>query len=248
MDKRPEWFGKLEWLKKLKQVIYPRKCILCGEILNKLELGGLCEKCTPYLLKDHICPKCGRPYHLGKERCLVCGRLDLTHIERIIALFPYKEVCRESVLRWKYKGIRQYAKEYARLFINEVGLLEKMQVDGLVPVPLAPNRLSKRGFNQALDLANEIYTLTGIPVYDCLERTKKTKPQSQCSREERLKNITGSIKFKHSTNYYPELKQVAIIDDIYTTGATIRECIKVIKENLRLKNDNVYVIIVCIGK
>ncbi|WP_054739646.1 ComF family protein [Cellulosilyticum ruminicola] len=238
----------LQWFHKLKQIIYPRKCTLCNTILDQLEVDCLCGKCSHYLLKEHTCPKCGRPYHLGKERCLVCEQLELKHIERIIALFPYKEVCRESVLRWKYKGIRQYARSYASLFINEIGLLDKIQVDGLIPVPLAPNRLRKRGFNQALDLANEMSILTGIPVYDCLERTKKTKPQSQCSREERLKNIIGSIKIKKNKIFYPELKQVAIIDDIYTTGATIKECVRVIRESLRLKNDNVYVIVVCIGK
>lgn len=241
-------YKQLEWLSKLKQIIYPRRCTLCRTILDGKETSCLCEKCSHYILKEHTCPKCGRPYNMGKERCLFCEKLDLPHIERIIALFPYKDVCREAVLRWKYKGIRKYAKSYAELFINEADLLKKMQVDALIPVPLAPNRLRKRGFNQALDLANEIGNLTGIPVYDCLKRIKNTKPQSQCSREERLKNIVGSIALKRETTHYPELKQVAIIDDIYTTGATIKECIKVVRENLRLRNDNIYLIIVCIGE
>lgn len=241
-------YKQLERLSKLKQIIYPRKCTLCRTILDEKATGYLCEKCSHYILKEHICPKCGRPYNMGEERCLFCEKLDLTHIERIIALFPYKDICRESVLRWKYKGIRKYAKSYADLFINEVDLLKKIQVDALIPVPLAPNRLRKRGFNQALDLANEIGNLTGIPVYDCLKRIKNTKPQSQCSREERLRNIVGSVVLKRDTTSYPELRQVAIIDDIYTTGATVKECIKVVRENLRLRNDNVYLLIVCIGE
>lgn len=231
----------------VKRLIYPRKCTLCRTILDEKETSCLCEQCEAYVLREHVCPKCGRPYGVGEDRCLFCEKLDLRYIERIIALFPYKEVCREAVLRWKYKGIRKYAKSYAQLFINEVEVLKKINVDALIPVPLAPSRLKKRGFNQALDLANEIGNLTGIPVYDCLKRIKNTKPQSQCSREERLKNIVGSIALKGETTSYPELKQVAIIDDIYTTGATIRECIRVVRESLRLKNENVVLLIVCIG-
>lgn len=231
----------------VKRLIYPRKCTLCRAILDERETNCLCEKCSHYILKEHLCPKCGRPYNMGEERCLFCEKLDLRHIERIIALFPYKDICREAVLRWKYKGIRKYAKGYAQLFINEVEILKQINVDALIPVPLAPSRLRRRGFNQALDLANEIGNLSGIPVYDCLKRTKNTKPQSQCSREERLKNITGTIALKGETMSYPQLKQIAIIDDIYTTGATIRECIRVLRESLRLRNEEVILLVVCIG-
>lgn len=241
-------YEEAEYFTKLKQIVYPRKCTLCRAILDEKEMSCLCERCSHYVLKEHICPKCGRPYDMGKERCLFCEKLDLSHIERIIALFPYKDICRDAVLRWKYKGIRKYARSYAELFINEVELLKKINVDALIPVPLAPNRLRKRGFNQALDLANEIGKLTGIPVYDCLKRVKNTVPQSQCSREERLRNIIGSVALKGDTMMYPELKQIALVDDIYTTGATVKECIKIIREKLRLKNENVYLLIVCIGE
>nr|WP_302599100.1 ComF family protein [uncultured Cellulosilyticum sp.] len=240
-------YKQFEVINKLKELIYPRKCPLCRTILDEKETGVLCEKCEAYVLKEHICLRCGRPYDMGQERCLFCENLELPYIERIIALFPYKEVCREAVLRWKYKGIRKYGKSFASLFVHDIEILEKISVDALIPVPLAPTRLKKRGFNQSLDLANEISNLSGIPVYDCLKRMKNTKPQSQCSREERLKNIVGSIVLKGATMDYPELKQVAIIDDIYTTGATVRECIRVVQKNLRLKNTNIILLIVCIG-
>ena len=231
----------------IKSLIYPPKCVLCGKVLEDKELDNLCEKCKYYVLNQQTCQKCGRPYNMGKERCLFCENEDLSYIERIIALFPYKEVCRESVLRWKYKGLRKYAKLYAKLFVYDLKILDKISIDGLIPVPIAPSRLKKRGFNQALDLANEISNLTGITVYDCLERQKNTKPQSQCNRSERLKNIIGTINLKGEASDYPELKQIAIIDDIYTTGATVKECIKVVRKNLRLKNENIYLLIVCIG-
>ncbi len=240
-----KWVNSVwKWIKKM---VYPPKCTLCRCVLEDEEQETLCQQCSHYILREHICPRCGRPYEMGKERCLFCEKLELPSIERMIALFPYKDVCREAVLRWKYSGIRKYGASFAKLFMYELEILEQMRVDALIPVPLAPNRLKKRGFNQALDLANELSNLSGIPVYDCLKRMKNTKPQSQCSREERVMNIVGSVAFKGKTMDYPELRQVAIIDDIYTTGATIRECIKIVQKNLRLKNANVIVLIVCVG-
>lgn len=231
----------------IKKLIYPPKCHICGCILKREEPEAICSKCSEYVLREHTCIRCGRPYNMGKATCLFCEKEELPNIERIIALFPYKDVCREAVLRWKYKGIRKYAETYAKLFIYDLDILNKMNIDGIIPVPLAPNRLKKRGFNQALDLAHEIGNLTGIPVYDCLERIKNTKPQSQCDKKERLKNIVGTVRLKGDTTDYPELRQVVIIDDIYTTGATIRECLGVITKSLRVKNKSSYVLVVCIG-
>lgn len=230
----------------LKDIFYPNKCMLCRDILDKNQLGLLCDKCYPKVLRNHLCIKCGRPYHLGKEDCLFCKKEKLRSINRIIALFPYKERCREAVLRWKYRGIRKYAIGYADLFVNDLCIIEKLKVDALIPVPLSPHREQKRGFNQSLDLAEEINKLTDIPVYDLLMREKDTKPQSKCSKEERRTNIKGSISLKRQ-ECYPLLKRIAIIDDIYTTGATIEECIKVIRQELSIRNEEVYLLVVCIG-
>lgn len=198
------------------------------------------------MLRNHLCPKCGRPYHTGNATCIYCKQEEMKGIEQMIALFPYTDCCRKAVLRWKYKGIRKYARGYADLFVNDLCVLEKLQIDGLVPVPLAPNRQRKRGFNQSLDLAKEISKLTSIPVYDCLVRNKNTKPQSECTKKERSQNIKGSIELKKA-DVFPELRQIAIIDDIYTTGATVKECIKVIRQEIRIKNEKIYLLIVCIG-
>lgn len=232
--------------KAIKSWIYPSKCMLCRQILEAETEGHLCEKCYTKVLRNHLCQKCGRPYGLGESSCTFCKKEELGEIEQIVALFPYKDYFRQAVLRWKYKGIRKYAKGYADLFVNDLCFTEKFQVDALVPVPLAPSRERMRGFNQSLDLAHEISKLTGIPVHDLLTRKKDTKPQSKCTREERLSNIKGCIQIKNVKDL-PELKRIAIIDDIYTTGATIKDCIRAIREELPIKNEQIYLLIVCIG-
>lgn len=232
-----------EWLK---NCFYPNKCLLCRTILPKQIEGCLCAKCYHEVMRFHLCPRCGRPYDTGAENCLFCERDELSNIERLRAIFPYKEKCRKAVLRWKYRGIRKYARHYADLIVNDLCMFDELEIDALIPVPIAPNRARKRGFNQALDLAHELSSLTQIPVYDCLKRIKETKPQSKCSRKERQTNILDCIGLNPDIDV-PELKKVAIIDDIYTTGATIKECIKVLQKELRIKSDMFFVIVVCIG-
>ena len=232
----------------LKQLIYPSKCVVCQTILDDHTSGFVCDKCFSFVLRHNLCPRCGRPYYIGGESCSYCKEEEMGEYARIRALFPYEGVFRKSVLRWKYRGIRKYAKGYADLFVNDLCIIEKLGIEALVPVPLSLSRLRKRGFNQALDLAKEISALTGVKVYDILTRIKETKPQSQCNKKERLNNIKGSIKVKsNEKNHLEGIQRIAVLDDIYTTGATMRACIQAIKEQNEFSNVQIYVLIVCMG-
>ena len=230
----------------LKNLIYPNKCIVCRDFINSEMVQVLCDKCFSHLLKEHLCKRCGRSYKIGESGCLCCKEEENPPIEQIIGLFSYSEEYRESVLRWKYRGIRKYAKGYADLFVNELAVPLSLGFDGFIPVPLAPSRARKRGFNQAKDLAQSMSHLTQIPVYDCLIRTRDTKPQAECNKEERSKNVKGSIAMNTKQNL-PVLKKVAIIDDIYTTGSTVKECIKILKQEYAMKDTQFYLLVVCIG-
>ncbi len=220
--------------------------MICQVILDDRVVGHLCDKCYSFVFRHNLCPRCGRPYHIGGDGCAYCEKEEMDSDMRIIALFPYEDAFRQAVLRWKYNGLRKYAKGYADLFVNDLCMIDKLQIDALIPVPLSGSRLKKRGFNQALDLAREISKLTGIRVYDVLTRVKETKPQSKCSKQERRGNIKGSIEVKSDINF-SEVNHIAILDDIYTTGATVKECIHAIKRQNIIENKKIYVLIVCIG-
>ena len=116
----------------------------------------------------------------------------------------------------------------------------------LVPIPLAPSRMKKRGFNQALDLALEISRLSGIPVVDCLRRCKDTKPQAQCDKKEREKNVYKSMIFTKPS--LKEVNDIILIDDIYTTGSTIKECIRVLRRERTSCNASIYVVVIGKGE
>jgi ComF family protein len=107
--------------------------------------------------------------------------------------------------------------------VNVTGLL-----DMVLPVPLHTRRLRERGFNQALLLAQGISERFAIPlVFDSLERTKFTRPQVELVGRDRMKNVSGAFALR-----YPHVvhgKRVLLIDDVFTTGATMNECSRVLK-------------------
>lgn len=230
----------------LKELIYPNKCMLCQVLLEVGVQGQLCNQCYKSVLRHNLCSKCGRPYNIGAAACVYCTKEEPAAAAQIVALFPYEGTFRKAVFRWKYKGLRKYAKGYADLFVNDLWIIDKLKIDALVPVPIAKARFRKRGFNQALDLSCEISKLTEVKVYDILTRTRETKAQSKCSKKERLHNIKGSIKVKEEVTAVT-LNHIAIIDDIYTTGATVKACIQAINRHKIIENAKIYVLTVCIG-
>lgn len=241
----------MDRLKQAFRLIFPNKCIICRKIIeNEIE--------------DYLCDKCYTSFHrlqtdllVDKEKEFITHKqpseeLDLGYMEdyktgriaQVISLFPYRDEYRKSVLRWKYGGIRKYAKAYADLFVNDFNALERYDIEAIIPVPLAPSRKRKRGFNQALDLAAELGKLSGVPVYDCLIRNRNTKPQSKCTKEERSKNMKNVVEIKTDIQL-PCVKRVAIIDDIYTTGATAKACITALQKLKQFRDTAFFLFIVC---
>lgn len=218
----------------LKALLYPPKCIVCGEILDipleEAQHTYFCHICIRGILEEPQEFYCEED---KKLRSLI-----------VKGVFPNIEHYQKSVLRWKYGGIRKYAKGYGQaMSLMDVPWEE---LDALIPVPISKKRYKKRGFNQALDLAQELTFYTKVPTYDLLERVRDTKPQSACTKEERKDNIRGSIGInrKNDSDFPSNLKNIAIIDDIYTTGSTVGECIKVLKAETQGTIEKIYVLVV----
>lgn len=271
-------------IKYMLKIVYPPKCILCKRILDATEDEYLCRLCydkfrgeKKHLIKeDSILQEVGCQARLRGQRNDEPSYFEEleTRVPQCVALLPYTSEYRSAILSWKYRGIRKYAKAFAKLFVEEQKVFKDVKVDALIPVPLAPTRLRKRGFNQALDLALEVGKLSHIPVWDYLERSRDTKPQAECKREERSSNIRGSIRVKEkvlkqlgeqrvedgvtpeeleqvlegrvSTKDNETVNHIVIVDDIYTTGSTVKECIKVLKK-IYIFKDVIFDIIV-VGK
>lgn len=101
--------------------------------------------------------------------------------------------------------------------------------DAMIAVPMHPSRERERGFNQASELCKHLSRLTHIPVESVLLRTRPTKVQAGLSSRERRLNLTGA--FKVSQKERVKGRSLLLIDDVFTTGATVNECAKILKES-----------------
>jgi competence protein ComFC len=216
------WFTRgLEWL-------YPPKCLLCGELLplEKAE-RELCTRCKEEMpwITQLICVQCGRPLLSGEEmRCERC-RQSAFVFDRAISVFIYEEI-HQSIKRFKFRECKHDAVGLGKIMANYLktfyaDLLE--ETDYLIAVPMHHKKQQKRGFNQSILLAKEIEKHTGIPcVEDCLVRTRNTVPQSKLTPTQRRVNIQNAFLLKDKEKL--QEKNIVLVDDIFTTGATVNEC------------------------
>ena len=156
----------------------------------------------------------------------------------------YAEPVKSGILEFKYAGKRNKAAFFARELVKRRGR-EIMEVspEVLIPVPIHKSRMKKRGYNQALLLAKELSRYTGIPVDDnILKRVTKTLPQKKLGNAERQNNIKSAF---ISTSKIVKYKKVMLVDDIYTSGATIEACTGVLMQK---GVSEVYYTSICIGR
>lgn len=209
-------------------LVYPRRCPVCDRPVAPA--GALvCPACEPMLQRvlAPVCRRCGKPLRAGASAspslCRDCCRMPHAY-DRGGAVFTYRSAA-GGLFRFKYGGRREYSAYYGRAMARK--LAEDYPAgtfDFLVPVPLSAKRLQKRGYNQALLLAREISGRTGIPVReDLLRREEDTRPMKNMGPLERQNNLKKAF---HVYGNDVELSTILLIDDIYTTGATIDACAK----------------------
>ncbi len=233
---------------KVIDIIYPPACPICGKALAVA--GGVrrrvcagCEKKLVYIGALR-CLKCGKELDdAQKQYCYDCGRIEHTYTQGT-AVFAYTEGIKQSIYRYKYKGRREYAVWYAEQIAKKCGAqIAIWRPDVIIPVPLHRNKLRKRGYNQAELLAVEIGKNTGIPVdADYLLRGKNTAPMKALSENERTKNLEKAFLIKKNGVKY---NKVMLVDDIYTTGATVDACATELKA---AGSEQVYCVSLCIGR
>lgn len=197
----------------LYKLIFPENCVFCGRP-TKLHSAEprRCEKCAenmPYLNNlsglDH------------EEPGIIRG----------VSVFRYDAV-KASVFRFKYDGYRSDGEalaEYMARYVIDNALMDILEADILVPVPLWKRKEEKRGFNQSAVIAGTASRLMNVPHIDgLLVRTRETAAQKGLDRDRRRENLRGAFQFNE--NYDINGMSVVLIDDIYTTGSTIYECAK----------------------
>ena len=156
----------------LLDMLYPKKCPLCHEVLKdrkQLLCGKCAEKLHPF--SGALCMKCGKPVKLEEEYCPVC-RVNGHYFTEGRSIFPYGEVWRQSLVRFKYYGCREYGDFYAKaMSIYGKKCLERWKPQLIVPVPLHPAKKRMRGFNQSAYLAEKL-SITESEVQKILDESE----------------------------------------------------------------------------
>ncbi len=197
-------------------------CLLCGADSHAGLCCAACDADLPRLTEAH-CPVCALPTSAGE----ICGQC-LQHpppFEHTVAAFRYEFPLDKLVQALKFRE--------RLVLVNYLGDAVAKQVhskpDRLVALPLHPARLRERGFNQSLLLARRISRRLDIPLLaDACERVRNTPPQSLLPWKERDKNMRQAFVCKPEADVRG--KHVAIVDDVMTTGASIGELARALKQ------------------
>lgn len=211
--------------------VFPRVCPCCEKTTDKNKI--FCDNCFSKItfIQGTICHRCGRKLSLlpstEKILCTKCLKKRPSY-DMARAVFQYSSYSKNSILKFKYGGKIEYAHFFANL-MEQAGKDLFKETDLIMPVPMHWKRKLLRGYNQAGILAHLLSKKTNIP-YDekTLIRFKHTQKQENKTLEERNKNVKNAFfvtkpeKIKNKT--------VLLIDDVFTTGATVNNCAKTLKK------------------
>ncbi|MBA7677827.1 hypothetical protein ES703_86091 [subsurface metagenome] len=172
-----------------------------------------------------LCPRCGRPQPSG-ILCSSCVGWQ-AEIDGIRSPFRFDGVMRQSIHQLKYRNLRALAQPLVKL-LQDYLVTNPVPGEVLVPVPLHHKRLKERGYNQSRLLARELGKLINLPVVDdCLIRQRHASPQARASTvDERRSNVDGAFTCR---DHRLRDKQVLLIDDVSTSGATLDACAVALK-------------------
>lgn len=216
----------MKWISDLIDLIFPRHCHVCGEVLSRQE-QDICVNCLYKL------PKIEK-IHLDEIEKTFWGRCDV--VSALSYMYYRKESPYNRLLhRMKYDNHPEIGLRLATMATESImpsGFFEG--IDAIVPLPLSKRKQRQRGYNQCDYIAEGVSLKTGIPVIkDCIVRTKANETQTHKSRDERWKNVEGI--FYLTKPEALEGKHILLIDDILTTGATLTNCAIAIQQGCNCK-------------
>ncbi len=139
-------------------------------------------------------------------------------------MWPHQDGWQQAILDFKFRNMPWLAEALAA----ELAPMLPDDYDVLVPVPLHPKRLRERGYNQSELLARALSEQIGIPWKNSLRRIRHTPHQTGMSREQRLQNLNGAFDLKRGGDVVD--RRILLVDDVFTTGTTLRQCAKVLHQ------------------
>ncbi len=215
-------------------LVYPHNCLICKKYFPGTNSSdSLCPECLNGIEPNRppFCAKCSRflSDDISQKLCREC-RHNQYYFDRAWAAIIYNKTAQQLIHLFKYQNKTVLRKTFAKLILNfsKNYSLNISQYDLLVPVPLHPTRQRERGFNQSELLCQILSKEFQVPVsLHNLRRKRYSSKQALLSKKERWTNIRSAFTIGNPENFYH--KNVIIVDDLFTTGATASEAAGVLK-------------------
>ena len=203
-------------------LIFPRRCVACNR--SGAFICGECESKLP-IIGAPRCHRCGNP---GPNPCLcIAEATRVWPLDGMRSVFEFESPVREAVLAFKYSNLRSVGSVLSG-YVGEMLTKDGLEFDVLAPVPLHKRRLRQRGYNQAEIIAQHLGERLGVKVDErLLNRVTYAGPQARASTaDERRTNVARA--FQCDAGKLEDVR-VAVVDDVTTTGATLRACAAALK-------------------
>lgn len=210
-------------------IVLPPRCAMTGQVVDRPGVIAPEAWSSLRFITDPCCATCGYPFdfdgYSGDTQCAACLRRAPPYASARAALV-YDEASRGMILKFKHGDATHQANGFA-LWMARAGGERLRAADVLVPVPLHPWRLLRRRYNQAAILAQALARQAGKPcVPDALLRRRATVAQGHKGYRERHRNVRGAFAVNPRRAVSVAGRSVVLVDDVYTSGATVKECAK----------------------
>lgn len=203
-------------------LLFPKRCVSCGR------LGSyICANCVSQIefIEKPVCPICQRQAVGGKTHPGCSGRYRLNGL---VVVCRYQGPVKRAIAKVKYQWVYDIEKVLVNLIIDNLWRFDLPKDLILVPVPLHAKRKRWRGFNQSEILAKSLAKTFNVPFFDTMIRIIETATQVGLKRDKRKENVKGAFFLKAGVDL--RQKNILLVDDVYTSGATMAECSLVLKK------------------
>ena len=214
--------------RRIANLVFGGTCLLCrGAADGECDEGLLCAACErdlPRLDIAALCPRCALPAP-GGSLCGACLAAP-PQFDATIAALAYRFPADVLVQALKFRGVLAIAAPLGRVLAQCVA--GSTRVDAVLPVPLSAARMRARGYNQSMEIARVVARAAGLPLRPSLcERSRDTAAQFELAPAQRVRNVRGAFRCPHPL----EGLDVAVVDDVMTTGATLDELARTLKRS-----------------
>jgi ComF family protein len=208
-------------------LLYPSSCVVCK--IDTQGEGALCADCWAEVqfIGPNCCDICGDETN-AMGVCCEPEMSNLYHYDQVRYAAVYEGIIRQLIIAFKFQDNGYLQRQLSQWLYNACKK-ETRHCDVIIPVPMTAKALRKRKYNQAAILARKLAKFSNISYLpNILKKIKYTPPQNSLDKHNRLQNVKGAFALTNSDII--RNKRVILVDDVFTTGATVNECARVLKQ------------------